>query len=338
MDLRSLKLFLAVLDQGSITKASECVHVAQPALGLHIRKLEKELGLRLLERHSRGIRATEAGELLAQHAELILRHAEQAKAEMMNYSKVPSGTVVIGLTPIAREGLAVPLLERVSCNLPKVHLTIKEAMSEALVEYLLEGRIDAAIVYNSREGGDQLTYEPLASESMHFVYPLQNGRREGPTITLAEAIRHELILPTRSHLVRHEIARLASTIGVEPKIVHEVDSMAAIRDFVRCGLGYSIMPRGALANDSYADSIGGQMIVEPHIKRLMYLAYSRRRSILKTFEATLLELRAAVGAQMGRPNAPWQRLEPRLRLVRDKGARERPDPVVTGALSSSGVA
>ncbi len=181
MDLRSLRLYLAVIEHGSITKASESAHVAQPALGLHIRKLEEELGLQLLERHSRGVRVTEAGGLLAKHAEVILRYADLAKEELTNYAKVPSGHVTIGLTPTAREAISVALVERVSRDLPGVQLTVKEALSESLVEYLLDRRVDAALIYNTREGGDQLTFEPLASESMYFVYPLADGRRTQAT-------------------------------------------------------------------------------------------------------------------------------------------------------------
>jgi LysR family nitrogen assimilation transcriptional regulator len=316
MDLRSLRLYLAVLEHGSITKASESVHVAQPALGLHVRKLEEELGLNLLERHSRGIRATEAGAILAKHAEVIIRYLDQAKEEVTNYAKVPSGNVIIGLTPTAREAVAVSLAERVSRDLPAVQLTVKEALSEMLVEYLLDGRVDAALVYNTREGGDQLSFEPLASESMYFVYPLSEGLREGDTIRLADAISNRLILPTRPHLVRTEIDRLAGNAGITPNIVHEVDSMAAIRDFVSRGLGCSIMPRGAVMNSAYARTLGRQMVVEPQIKRLLHLAYSKRRSISKAFEATLAALKAVIEEEMRGPESQWERLEPQLRLVR----------------------
>ena len=223
MDLRSLRLYLAVLEHGSITKASESAHVAQPALGLHIRKLEEELGLQLLERHSRGVRVTEAGALLAKHSEVILRYVDLAKEEMTNYAKVPSGHFSIGLTPTAREAISVPLVERVSRDLPAVQLTVKEALSELLVEYLLDHRVDAALIYNTREGGDQLVFEPLASESMYFVYPLKDGKRPKSTITLAEVMQHRLILPTRPHLVRTEVDRLAGNLGVEANIVHEVE-------------------------------------------------------------------------------------------------------------------
>ncbi len=319
MDLRSLRLYLAVLEHGSITKASEVVHVAQPALGLHIRKLEEELGLVLLERHSRGIRATEAGALLARHSEIILRYADKAKEEMTNYAKVPSGPVSIGLTPVAREAVAVALVDRVSRELPSVQLTVKEALSETLVEYLLDFRVDAALVYNTREGGDQLIFEPLASEAMYFVYPLKDGRREGDKIALAEVMRQRLILPTRPHLVRTEMDRLAANIGAAPNIVHEIDSMAAIRDFVASGLGCSVMPGGALINAAYAGSVGSQLVVEPEIKRILHLAYSRKRSISKAFEAAVNVLRAIVDEERSRPDGQWQRLDPHVRRVKPQG-------------------
>lgn len=306
MDIRSLKFFLAVLEQGSITKASESVHVAQPALGLHIRKLEEELDLQLLERHSRGVRATEAGELLARHAELILRDVELAKEEMTNYLKVPSGKITIGLTPTAREAIAVPLVARVSRDLPSVHLTVKEALSESLVEYLLNYRADAALVYNTREGADQLAFEPLANENMYFVYPLKEGVREPDTIPLAEVLQHRLILPTRPHLVRTEIDRLASNLEVTPEIIHEVDSMPAIRDFVARGLGCSVMPHGAASNIIYSGLVGSRLIVQPEIKRILHLAYLRRRSISKAFDATLRVLKTVVEEEKQRAGGQWQ--------------------------------
>ncbi|HEV8389238.1 MAG TPA: LysR family transcriptional regulator [Dongiaceae bacterium] len=320
MDLRSLRLYLAVLEHGSITKASESAHVAQPALGLHIRKLEEELGLELLERHSRGVRVTEAGALLAKHAEVILRYADLAKEELTNYAKVPSGHVSIGLTPTAREAISVALVERVSRDLPAVQLTVKEALSESLVEYLLDHRVDAALVYNTREGGDQLVFEPLASESMYFVYPLEDGRRTQPTIPLAEVMRHRLILPTRPHLVRTEVDRLAGNIGVTPNIVHEVDSMPAIRDFVSRGLGCSVMPHGAAVNSAFSETIGSQLVVEPEIKRILHLAYSRRRSISKAFQAVINTLKTLVAEERNRAGGQWQRLESQVRLVRKSAA------------------
>ncbi len=313
MDIRSLRLYMAVLEHGSITKASESVHVAQPALGLHIRKLEEELNLQLLERHSRGVRPTEAGALLAAHAEVILRYVDLAREEMTNYRKVPSGKITIGLTPTAREAVSVPLVEQVSRDLPAVHLTVKEALSESLVEYLLDYRADAALVYNAREGADQLHFQPLATEAMWFVYPLSQAPATDEPIRLEEVMRHRLILPTRPHLVRTEMDRLAENMGVTPEVVHEVDSMPAIRDFVARGLGCSVMPRGATINVAYSASVGRRQVVEPEIKRILHLAYLKRRSISKAFEATVKVLKGVVEAECDRKDGPWQRLEVQVR-------------------------
>lgn len=316
MDIRSLRLYMAVLEHGSITKASESVHVAQPALGLHIRKLEEELNLQLLERHSRGVRPTEAGALLASHAEVILRYVDLAREDLTNYRKVPSGKISLGLTPTAREAISVPLVERVSHELPAVHLTIKEALSESLVEHLLDYRVDAALVYNAREGTDQLVYEPLATETMWFVYPLSEMPWTDEPIPLEEVMRHKLILPTRPHLVRTEMDRLAGNLGLSPDIVHEVDSMPAIRDFVARGLGCSVMPRGAAVNTAYSQTIGRRPVVEPDIKRILHIAYLRRRSISKAFEATVKLLKSVVDAECDRPDGTWQRLQVQIRRPR----------------------
>jgi LysR family nitrogen assimilation transcriptional regulator len=129
-------------------------------------------------------------------------------------------------------------------------------------------------------------------------------------------MRQRLILPTRPHLVRTEMDRLGANIGAAPNIVHEIDSMAAIRDFVASGLGCSVMPRGAVINAAYAGSVGSQLVVEPEIKRILHLAYSRKRSISKAFEAAVNVLRAIVDEERNRPGGQWQHLEAQVRRAR----------------------
>jgi LysR family nitrogen assimilation transcriptional regulator len=306
MGFRSLRLFLAVLKYGSITKASEHVGVAQPALGLHIRKLEDELGLRLLERHSRGVRATEAGARLAHHAEIILHHMERARRELTNFAKVPSGQIVVGMTPTVREVIAAPLVKRIAAEFPQVQLTIKEALSETLLGYLNDGLVDLALVYNTRDAGEQVVFRPLATEFMHFVYPRDKAECFGETITLAEVMGHPLLLPTRPHLVRTQMDRLALEIGVSPVVLHEVDSVPAIRDFVRQGIGYSVMPPVPEARNGEGPPLGMARVVEPEIQRVLHLAHSQRRPMSKAFEVVARTLVAAVDLELTRDNGQWR--------------------------------
>ena len=96
MDVRQLRYFVEVVQAKSFTKAAERVRVAQPALGFQVRKLEEELGSKLLVRHSRGVRTTEAGDALLKHAQAILRQIELAKQEMIDLAGPPRGPLVLG--------------------------------------------------------------------------------------------------------------------------------------------------------------------------------------------------------------------------------------------------
>lgn len=305
MDIKSLRLYLTVLEEGSITRAAERCHITQPALGLHIRKLEHEMGLQLLERHSRGISPTEAGRVFARHAQAIIEELELARAGMTRYARIPTGKITVGLTPSVREAIATPLLEKISREFDGILLTIKEVLSEALIEYLLESRVDIALVYNTREGGEQLTFTPLAVEKMYFVYPLAEGARPGTTIPAREVFDHRLILPTRPHHVRTEVDRIADKLGIEIDLGHEVDSVPAIRSFVAHGFGASVMPRPP----AEAAHLGSQLVVEPEIRRLMHLAHARKRPMSRAFETVLDAVKEVVKDEGRRPDGQWQALE-----------------------------
>lgn len=316
MELKGLRLYLAVLKYSSITQAAQSVNVAQPSISLQLRKLEEELGLTLLERHSRGIQATEAGMMLAKHAEMLIQHADDIKMEMSNYAEVPSGKIVIGLTHSAREAVAFDLVDRVTRDFPEINLTIKEAHGTTLADHMASGRMDAALVYNALEVGNQLVHEPLAAESMYFVYPLSEGLREGPTITFAEAMKHKLILPSLTRPLRANITRAAENVGVTPNVVHEIDSMAGAREFVAQGLGYSVLPRGVVAHAAYEHILGSQLVVEPQVKRVLYLAYPRRRSVSKAVSAIISTLKGVVEAHTADQDGRWQDLKAQIHAAR----------------------
>ncbi len=308
METRGLQLFLSVVKFGSISKASETMNIAQPALGLQIRKLEDELGIPLFERHSRGVRPTEAGLLLAKHAEIILRNLDNAKQELTDFRAFPSGHVGIGLPPSTQETIAPELFRIISQDYPAMKLTIREALSYPLLRYLNNWELDAALVFDDRAGHseDDLVFEPLASDHLMFVYPLEWQRDSAPTIGFADILKEKLILSTKPNFIRSEVERLAAGLRLTPAIIHEVDSVSAIRNLVSSGLGCSIMPRGAVASPVYADRIGVKRIVEPEIKRLLHLTYSRTRPFSNAAETAKDVLRQIVLAEIAKPHSDWQ--------------------------------
>ena len=112
MDFRQLRYFLGVYEAKSITKASERLNVAQPALGLQVRKLEEELGVDLFFRHSRGVTPTEAGQLLAVHARVLLRQFERVRQDLIDFGGQPHGRVAVGMTAVAADRHRTPVARR----------------------------------------------------------------------------------------------------------------------------------------------------------------------------------------------------------------------------------
>jgi LysR family nitrogen assimilation transcriptional regulator len=314
MDIKGLRLFLGILRHGSITKASEHLHIAQPALGIHLRKLEEEIGAPLVQRHSRGVTPTEAGLLLAEHAEILLRQFTRAKQELMDYSRVARGRVTVGLTPSTIQTMSAELLTGMKGRYPEVTVALTEALSDTLVEWLQTERLDMALTYSNLEA-EEVLFEPLATESIYFTYPASEIGRRGPTITFAEVLDHPLILPSESFSFRKMAERAAAEVGKPVKIAVEIDSAAPARDLVRAGYGYALKPLGNMRWEVESGQLGAALIIDPAIDRTLYLACLRHRPITKAFEAVRQTLKEVVGKAAAARQLGW-------RLRKEDGARK----------------
>lgn len=285
MDIKGLRFFLGVLRHKSITKAADHLYIAQPALGLQIRKLEAELGTQLMQRHSRGITPTEAGLLLAKHAEIILRQVERARQDLLDYAKTPRGRVIVGMSPTASQLLATALARRIRDSYPEIVLNITEGLSEQLMEWVDKERIDIALTYNPTLASDTVTVERLVEEVLYFIYPVGHSAAGKGPITLAQALRHPMVLPSRPHLLRIMVDEAAKDIRPDYTIAFEVDSVPMIRDFVRQGFGCSILPFGAVRSEVEEGRIAAREMITPEIARTLYLAFSNVRPPSKAFLA-----------------------------------------------------
>lgn len=135
MDMRQLKYFLKVADLGSISKASDYLHVAQSAVSMQIAGLEQELGSPLFLRRSTGVELTEPGRLLYRHARLILRQVQIAHEDVAKASVEPAGTVTLGLPSAVVEIVGLAMIQACKEKLPMVRLQIIEGLSVLLGEF-----------------------------------------------------------------------------------------------------------------------------------------------------------------------------------------------------------
>jgi DNA-binding transcriptional LysR family regulator len=146
-ELRLIRYFVAVAEEGNVTRAAERLHMAQPPLSMAIRQLEQQLGVALLDRTSRQVRLTAAGEQLLEQGRQLLAHADAVVGDVQAVERSPSGLLRAGLTPAARFDLVPELLERWSIAVPGVMLHTSEDTTGALLRDVRQGRLDLALVF-----------------------------------------------------------------------------------------------------------------------------------------------------------------------------------------------
>jgi len=280
MDLKCLSYFVAVVETGSFAAASARLHIAQPALGWQIRKLEEELGVKLMTRHSRGVEPTEAGLRLLEHARAILARTQAAVGELRSFSRAPRGTVVLGMTPSTNALLTLPLLERLSAQATQIRIRPVEELSAVLSEWVGSGRLDLAIGMPIIEMHG-LSWEPLLQEAHYFVEKARPGVASGGTIPFAAAARHELVMTVMSQSYTNFLRQTAKAHAAAINIVHQMQSVATLRDLLLRGVGASILPLGVVTREVAAGTLTARRIVEPEINREVVLMRPKGRPITK---------------------------------------------------------
>ncbi|MCF3932684.1 LysR family transcriptional regulator [Acuticoccus sp. M5D2P5] len=266
LDIRRLTYFAAIVREGSLTAAAQALGIAQPALSHHLAQIEKSYGVKLVERHARGVVATEAGRTLQAHAEKIMRELAHTEALLREHSTSPSGEIVVGIISSLAGITTGPLLAAVTQDMPRVRLHIEEGNSQTLARGLAENRIDLVVSLSAplNATSEALADEPLTLVSNHALAP------KGPNILLADALQLPLVLSTHRHIMRSIVEGAASQFGLSANVVHEVDGNATIRSAVLGGFGHTIMGQASFDSD-YSQSFRSTPIVGPSLYRRIIL-------------------------------------------------------------------
>lgn len=266
VNLRRLKYFIKIVDTGSLTQASEILHIAQPALSQQLATLEHEFEQKLLVRTRSGVTPTEAGLVLYRHAQLMIRQFAQAKSDVLNSSRALSGKVSVGLTPgTASSALALPLLQTVSKRHPDIVLHINENLGTTLCEVVKNGSMDMALVYGGKRAAQGLTFDQLLSEEL-FVVASPGALPEKNEVTLEELRNMDLLLPRTNNYLRNYVDDAFRTHQMVPRVVAEIESSVTLASAIASGVGATVLP--ASAAHSVATSIPSQIcrIVSPTIE------------------------------------------------------------------------
>ncbi len=300
MDLRQLQYFVRVAEMGSFTRAAIALDVAQPALSRQVRLLEVELHQSLLVRNGRGALPTEAGKLLLEHGRGILHQVERAREELGRVRGSLAGRVAIGLPPTLARVLTVPLTRAFRQQLPDARLSISEGLSTVMQEWLLNGRLDIALLYNAQPAAGIEVF-PLLSEELVLVRARPPGLLEDPPpppIALRDIARLPLVIPSRPNAIRMRLEAEMAGVGCRPEIALEIDGVSAILDLVADGAGCAVLSRNAVASSVKPSAFTVRTIFDPALRTRLSLVTSSLRPATLTQQATLALIETTAKAKL----------------------------------------
>ena len=288
MDIRQLRYFLEIVTQGSITRAAEVLGVAQPALSHHLKNMEQDLGTKLVFRSRTGVTPTESGTLLARRARAILDDLARTEDELRTLDADPAGVVRIGLPGTISAIVALPLLKAARDRYPRITLTVAEAMSGFIADWLAEGRVDMAVLYNPAQDTGLIS-ELLLEEELVVLW--DKTSTAPPEITLDALRDTEMVLPSGAHGLRIQIDEALRDIGLTPKVAVEIDSYSNIKNLVAAGFGASILPYHAVTDERQSGQLQISRLRPPGLWRGAHLLYPKDRPITRAQDAVRCLLR-----------------------------------------------
>jgi DNA-binding transcriptional LysR family regulator len=248
LDLRQLRYFVAVAEEGNVTRAAERLGMQQPPLSQQIKAMEAQLGLQLFRRRPRGVELTESGHVLFDEARIILARLEQAERATQSTARGEQGRLRIGVAPTAPFHPFVPAVIRAFREAwPEVSVTLDECLSRQAVLGLAEARLDAAFVRAKLPDARELTIHRLIEEPMVVALPAAHPLAPGP-VPLRRPLRdfaeEAFIAFARVEGPGMFDATLAACFhaGFTPRLGQEAPRITSALGLVAVGLGVALVP------------------------------------------------------------------------------------------------
>ncbi|MFE7511899.1 LysR family transcriptional regulator [Streptomyces sp. NPDC057540] len=278
MELRQLRYFVSVVDEGGFTRAATRLHLAQPGLSAQIRQLEKEVGQPLLDRSGRSVTPTEVGRAVLPFARAALAAADAVRETVDAYTGLLRGRVTLGLVSGAT-GHAFDIaafLADFHADHPSVEVALTEDSTERMQAALLAGELDIAFLGTAEDAPPPgAEFQPLIDVPLVAAvapdHPLL-AHVGGTCVPLADLRERPLISLPRGTGVRAALERGGARAGFRPRVTFEAAAPHVLAQLAARGLGIAVLPAGE------ADfPLGGRLrtlrIVEPEMRARVVLAW-----------------------------------------------------------------
>ena len=293
MELRHLRYFVAVAEEGSLTLAAKRrLHTAQPSLSRQIRDLEYEVGVQLMRRSVHGIELTAAGRAFLDHARLALIQAEAAAEAARRAAKPAKPTFALGFLTGQEMDWLPEAMRILGDQLPNIEVTVSSQYSPDLADALMSGKLDVAFLRREKTAGD-LAYTLVTAEPLVVVLPSDHRLASRHTIDPHEILSETFIsVSNTAPALRLLIDDYLKRSGLEIVASHEVDNLAMAMSLVASTRGVALLP-------AYAENFLPWSVISRPLKGEtptidLVVGYHRANTspILKTFLSKIDDLTA----------------------------------------------
>ncbi|MCC5787450.1 MAG: LysR family transcriptional regulator [Phycisphaerales bacterium] len=295
MELHQLRYFVAAAEAGSISRAAQRCRIAQPSLSQQIKKLEETLGAPLFDRMGRGVALTDAGRALLPRARRILQEVQDTRDNLDTDIERGSGVLSIGAIPTIAPYLLPEALARFRTEFPDSTVSVREDLTEHLLEALADNELDVAIMSTPVEH-ELVEHEVIGSEPLVVVAPAGTPlcpTGADPGVTLSDLRSQPTVTLHEMHCLGQQISGFCADRGLARNITCRTTQLATVLEFVRLGMGVSIVPAMAARADTSPDRVYLRVKTRPPTREISLVrragrARSRRVDRLGEIMAEIL--------------------------------------------------
>jgi DNA-binding transcriptional LysR family regulator len=278
MELRQLKYFICLYEEGSATRAAQRLNIVQPALSTQIAKLEDEFGQVLFERTPKGMVPTSVGRQAYRTFQPLVRKLFEARNGIVNLAGEISGRVSVGLIESANTTALPDVLQFFSQTHPEVEIYVTTGYTPDLIDSVLNGVLDFAVI-NQNQRIESLVSTPVVDEGLLVVTGASNQFLDGGTVSFEELLAAKLILPSKRHGLRVLIDQVFAGRGLSLEPHFEVDDLSAIQELVRRSDWVSILPVITIYSGLEAGELRVRPLELPGITRHVVCVHSHSRPL-----------------------------------------------------------
>jgi len=314
MDLRQLRYFVTVAKCGSFTAAARQLRISQPALGLQVKQLERQLATSLVARHSRGVTLTEAGVVLLPHADAILENVARAETSLQPFksaAREKTSTVDteirFGALPSTTHSIIPELIDACERTMsPSVRIGVQQGFDCDLLQAARDKKFDMIFCYDPQKC-HQLDVLPLYCDDLVLVGPSQIVRSEDGDVLFRDLPRFPLIMSRAHKGARALVEETASAKGVALKIRYEVEAAGLKRELLRTERCCTIVSSAMFLGDLRSEVFAARRIVAPSLSRILCLVSARDlpSDVVEFVQSTV---RRIVEQRHGEHVVGWRRL------------------------------